>query len=520
MFKFELCTQLFSKASSVGSQGKARQGRLPLRAKETDAAGGVMRCAARRLAAPSKAVVRRLLLRRATAAAASSSGPRRPPQLTQRQARRASSSFASSSSSSSSILGEQYVLGIETSCDDTAAAVVSGRTGEVVSESILSSVDLQAKLGGVVPALAQQAHVDAIDGVVGEALERAGLRPRDLSAVAVTIGPGLSLCLKVGVLKAREVAHEGNVPLIPVHHMEAHALVARLVARDRAAHHQSSLDFPFLALLVSGGHNLLVLVEGLGRYKILGTTLDDAVGEAYDKVARLLGLDLSSGGGPAVEALARLGDPAAFDFPVPLRKSRDKGKNCDFSFAGLKTSVRTAIDRGIGLDAAATEANLATRADIAASFQRVAVLHLCLRTRTAIQWARESHPGLGDLVVAGGVAANETLRAELEALAGEEGVNLIRPPPKYCTDNGVMVAWTGLERLRSGVGVGPVPESAKPAEGEWVELRPRWPLGDLDERCSQQRQKIKSAKTRGIKMSLTQETALLAAAKKARLQRT
>jgi len=395
--------------------------------------------------------------------------------------------------------------------------------GEVLGEAILSSVDLQAKWGGVVPALAQQAHVEAIDKVVGDTMASAGLRPEDLSAVAVTIGPGLSLCLKVGVLKAREVAHEGGVPLVPVHHMEAHATVARMLCHAGG----ESLEFPFLALLVSGGHNLLVLVEGLGRYKILGTTLDDAVGEAYDKVARLLGLDLSRGGGPAVEALALRGDASAFDFPVPLKNSRDKAKNCDFSFAGLKTSVRTAVERTIGLPSAGPGdrgpeigQSEQLRADIAASFQRVAVEHLCLRTRTAVSWARQTHPEIKSIVVAGGVAANKVLRANLESLAADLDMDLVCPPPRYCTDNGVMVAWAGLERLRSGVGVGAVPESAKPAEGEWVELRPRWPLGELDERCSQQRQNIKSAKTKNMKMSLTQETALLLAADGARLQRT
>ena len=425
-----------------------------------------------------------------------------------------------------------YVLGIETSCDDTAAAVVSG-AGKVLGESIISSVELQAKWGGVVPALAQQAHMDAIDEVVDETLRKSGLRPDQLSGVAVTIGPGLSLCLKVGVLKAREVAYASKVPLIPVHHMEAHSLVARILTQSTREPSLSSssaaaelsdgcgsLEFPFLALLVSGGHNLLVLVEGIGSYKILGTTLDDAVGEAYDKVARLLGLDLSSGGGPAVEALALEGDPLAFDFPVPLRNSKDKAKNCDFSFAGLKTCVRTRVESCVKDGDVKEERNRQVRADIAASFQHVAVKHLCLRTKTAISWVKESHPEVQALVVAGGVAANKVLRRELESLARESGVKLVCPPPKYCTDNGVMVAWTGMERLKGGIGVGEIPESAKPEEGEFVELRPRWPLGELDERCSQQRKKIRSVKTKGIKMSLTKETSLLMAAEKARLQRT
>jgi tRNA threonylcarbamoyl adenosine modification protein TsaD len=415
------------------------------------------------------------------------------------------------------------VLGIETSCDDTAAAVVS-ETGAILSETIVSSADIQAKWGGVVPALAQQAHKDAIDKVVRTTLDKADVRPEDLSGVAVTIGPGLSLCLKVGVLKAREISYEGKIPLIPVHHMEAHALVARLCTKiPEASFHGYNLDFPFLALLVSGGHNLLVLVEGVGSYKILGTTLDDAVGEAYDKVARLLGLDLSRGGGPAVEALALEGDNFAFSFPVPLKHSRDKAKNCDFSFAGLKTAVRMEIERCIDQQEedgeGPSESNRSLRADVAASFQRVAIQHLCLRTRTAIGWARESHPEIKTLVVAGGVASNKVLRTELNLLAQETDMELVCPPPRYCTDNGVMVAWTGMERLRLGIGVEPSSVSAKPAEDEYVDLRPRWPLGKLDERCSQQRLKIRSMKTKGIKMSLTEET-LLKAAEKAKLQRT
>ena len=372
-----------------------------------------------------------------------------------------------------------YVLGIETSCDDTAAAVVSG-AGKVLGESIISSVELQAKWGGVVPALAQQAHMDAIDEVVDETLRKSGLRPDQLSGVAVTIGPGLSLCLKVGVLKAREVAYASKVPLIPVHHMEAHSLVARILTQSTrepslspssAAAELSdgcgSLEFPFLALLVSGGHNLLVLVEGIGSYKILGTTLDDAVGEAYDKVARLLGLDLSSGGGPAVEALALEGDPLAFDFPVPLRNSKDKAKNCDFSFAGLKTCVRTRVESCVKDGDVKEERNRQVRADIAASFQHVAVKHLCLRTKTAISWVKESHPEVQALVVAGGVAANKVLRRELESLARESGVKLVCPPPKYCTDNGVMVAWAAVEKAQLGF---------SDVVDEEVEVIPRWPF--------------------------------------------
>eukprot|EP00887_Chlorella_sp_A99_P006570 scaffold3.g6570.t1 len=366
--------------------------------------------------------------------------------------------------------GEGLVLGIESSCDDTGVAVVT-TDGRVLGESLATQADIHAAWGGVVPKLAQEAHEAAIDGCVEAALAAAGAAPADLSAVAVTVGPGLSLCLRVGVLKARALAAEHRLPLVPVHHMEAHALVARL-----GAARGGGPRFPFLCLLVSGGHNLLLLVEGVGRYIQLGTTLDDALGEAYDKVARLLGLDLVPCGGAALEALALRGDPRAVPFSVPLSRA----PNCDFSYAGLKTAARLAIEAaggpGADIQARARGDGLA-RADIAASFQRVAVAHLEQRLRRAAAWARESHPCVGQLVVAGGVASNAYVRAVLGAAAAEAGLEMVCPPPRLCTDNGVMVAWTGVERLALGLAE-PPPAAAAPAEGEWVDLRPRWPLTD------------------------------------------
>ena len=229
------------------------------------------------------------------------------------------------------------MLGIETSCDDTGAAVVTG-DGRVLSEALASQVEIHGPWGGVVPNLAREAHESAIDGVVARALADAGVHPSQLSAVAVTVGPGLSMCLRVGVVAAQNLCAAHDVPIVPVHHMEAHALVSRLAGGTDA------VRFPFLALLVSGGHNQPILARGIGDYVILGSTLDDALGEAYDKTARLLGLDVGGGGGPALERLAREGDPSAYAFPVPLRKR----KNCDFSYAGLKTAVRMAIERDLG----------------------------------------------------------------------------------------------------------------------------------------------------------------------------
>lgn len=298
-----------------------------------------------------------------------------------------------------------------------------------VGEVVVPQVDIHAPWGGVVPKLAQQAHAEAMDSAIASALASASVRPETLSGVAVTIGPGLSLCLHVGVRAAHALARSACVPFVPVHHMEAHALVARAF--------DSSVRFPFLCLLVSGGHNLLLVVHGVGHYTQLGTTLDDALGEAYDKVARLLGLPLTPSGGAALEQLALQGDAARFALPLPLKKHAD----CNFSYAGLKTAVRLLIEAELG-----GEDCLQTRADIAASFQRVAVQHLAQRTARGVQWARDQVPALDTLVVAGGVAANATVRAQLLEVAQDAGLRLVCPPPRYCTDNGVMVAWAGIER--------------------------------------------------------------------------
>lgn len=358
----------------------------------------------------------------------------------------------------------RVVLGIESSCDDTGVAIVRS-DGTVLGEAIATQADIHAQWGGVVPKLAQEAHQQAIDRVVDEALQQSGLSPSQLDAVAVTIGPGLSLCLQVGVRKARQIAHGNSLPLVEVHHMEAHALVARMAALQQGG----QVEFPFLCLLVSGGHNLLVLVQGVGRYMQLGTTIDDALGEAYDKVARMLGLEMKPHGGAALEALARGGDPKKYPFVVPLRRY----KNCDFSYAGLKTAARMAIEKLL-VDPESAEYQQ-IKADIAASFQYSAVRHLRERATRAIEWAKEVEPGLKQMVVAGGVAANQYVRAQLGEVAEEGGLELVVPPARWCTDNGVMVAWTGLERLELGLSK-PPPESA--SDDEWIELKPRWPLTD------------------------------------------
>ena len=460
------------------------------------------------------------------------------------------------------------ILGIETSCDDTGAAVITG-DGRVLGEAIASQGEIHAKWGGVVPNLAREAHENAIDDVVARALAAADVRPENLSAVAVTVGPGLSMCLRVGVVKAQNMCVEHSLPIVPVHHMEAHALVARVgeggkkregvekgetseTSDETSDVYETSsarASFPFLALLVSGGHNQLILATAVGEYRVLGGALDDALGEAYDKTARLLGLDVGGGGGPALEALAKKGDPKKYRFPVPLRKRKD----CDFSYAGLKTAVRLAVERDLGKpsdddafsnvrglegddDGVPNQSNAemeafgeeetalrdAIRADIAASFQFAAVKHLEERTRRAIAWARESlsleplnedaeKRDLSCVVVAGGVAANATVRATLLSVAEEAGLPLVLPPPRWCTDNGVMVAWAGVERFRLGlaeeapsaeqlepknVSDGAKDEDARevPARRE-VPLLPRWPLGTRDARATGE---VKSSKTARI----------------------
>ncbi|KAL2892439.1 putative tRNA N6-adenosine threonylcarbamoyltransferase mitochondrial [Bienertia sinuspersici] len=331
------------------------------------------------------------------------------------------------------------VLGIETSCDDTAAAVVRGN-GEILSQVISSQADLLAQYGGVAPKMAEEAHSRAINQVTQSALDKAHLTAKDLSAVAVTIGPGLSLCLRVGVRKAREIAGSFQLPIVGVHHMEAHALVVRLTDRN--------VQFPFMALLISGGHNLLILARDLGHYIQLGTTIDDAIGEAYDKIAKWLGLDMRKSGGPAIEELAREGDPESIKFKTPMKHHKD----CNFSFAGLKTQVRLAIeskdiDAEISLSSASSQ-DRKSRADIAASFQ----------------------------VVSGGVASNQYVRTRLDQIAKSKGLQLVCPPPSLCTDNGVMVAWTGLEHFRMGR-FDPPPPADEP-DDMMYDIRPRWPLGE------------------------------------------
>lgn len=351
------------------------------------------------------------------------------------------------------------ILGIETSCDETAAAVVrraADGTGQILSNAVFSQIKEHAPYGGVVPEIAARAHVEHLDGLIGRAMNDAEIGWDDLDGIAATAGPGLIGGVIVGLMTAKGIALARGLPLIAVNHLEGHALTARLT---------NGAPFPYLLLLVSGGHSQLLIVEGVGRYRRLGTTIDDAVGEAFDKVAKLLGLGFP--GGPAVEKIAREGNPARFSLPRPLIGRA----GCDFSFSGLKTAVRQLAEAQTTLDHQ-------TRADIAAAFQAAAGDVLSDRTTNAMHMA-EAFIGTGArrLVVAGGVASNLALRARLETAASACGYELIVPPPKLCTDNGAMIAWAGAERMAMGLidGLGasplarwPLDPNAHPARGAGV----------------------------------------------------
>ncbi|MCX7932705.1 MAG: tRNA (adenosine(37)-N6)-threonylcarbamoyltransferase complex transferase subunit TsaD [Rhodovarius sp.] len=329
------------------------------------------------------------------------------------------------------------VLGIETSCDETAAALLAP-DGRILAEALHSQLADHAPYGGVVPEIAAREHLLRLPGLIARVMEQAGLDVSALGGVAATAGPGLIGGLVVGSSLAKGIAIARGLPFVAVNHLEAHALTVTLTHPGTA--------FPYLLLLLSGGHCQCVAVEGLGRYRRLGSTLDDAVGEAFDKSAKLMGLPWP--GGPHLERLAAEGDPAAVPLPRPLLGR----PGCDFSFSGLKTAVAQALARG------------ARPADVAAGFQAAVAEVLADRARHALALL----PGARALVVAGGVAANAALRAALSAVAAAHGLPLLAPPPRLCTDNAVMVAWAGVLRLAGGC-----------QDGLDHAPRPRWPLEEL-----------------------------------------
>ena len=333
------------------------------------------------------------------------------------------------------------VLGIETSCDETAAALLDPQ-GRVLAQALWSQVAEHARYGGVVPELAARAHLARLPGMVEAVLAEGGAAP---AIVAATTGPGLIGGLIIGANFGKGLALARRLPFYAVNHLEAHALSARLpgVAEPRP-------EFPYLTLLVSGGHCLLVETRGPGAHRVLGRTLDDAPGEAFDKVAKML--ELAWPGGPALEQLASEGDPGA----VPLPRAMRGRAGCDFSFSGLKTAVAT------WLAARGERLSRSERANLAASFQAAVAEQLADRARAALRMV----PACNTLVVSGGVAANATVRAALASVATEEGRRMVAPPPALCTDNAVMVAWAALERARAG----------DPGQDLFVSPRPRWDL--------------------------------------------
>ncbi|MEI7872854.1 MAG: tRNA (adenosine(37)-N6)-threonylcarbamoyltransferase complex transferase subunit TsaD [Alphaproteobacteria bacterium] len=344
------------------------------------------------------------------------------------------------------------VLGIETSCDETAVAIVEAPAdggplanrpgGNILANVVYSQLTEHRRFGGVVPEIAARAHLERIDGLVMDALAEARLGLADLDGIAATGGPGLIGGVLVGVMTAKALAFAHDKPFLAINHLEGHALSARLT---------EDVDFPYLLLLVSGGHCQLLTVRGPdsqgGDFTRLGTTIDDAVGECFDKTAKLLGLGFP--GGPAVEAAAKGGNPQRFALPRPMWRK----PGCDFSFSGLKTAVRQMVEKLPTEDGQAI-------ADLCASFQRTVGDVLADRCANALALAPST-----TLVVAGGVAANVYLRGRLETLAAAHGARLVAPPIRFCTDNGAMIAWAGIERLRLGK-----------TDALDFRPRPRWPL--------------------------------------------
>lgn len=340
------------------------------------------------------------------------------------------------------------VLGIETSCDETGIALYDSEKG-LLADALFSQIDIHARFGGVIPELASRDHIRKTLPLIREVLADAKLGLKDLDGIAYTSGPGLIGALLVGASIGRSLGLALNLPTIGVHHMEGHLLAPML--------EENPPSFPFVALLVSGGHTQLVQVEGIGRYTLLGESLDDAAGEAFDKVGKMLGLAYP--GGPRVAALAQKGDATRYNFPRPMTNR----PGLDFSFSGLKTYVRNtlAAERE---SAGVEELDEQTKADVAAAFEEAVVQTFVIKCRRALQ-----HTGMKTLIIAGGVSANLRLRAGLQSMVEKERSQLFYAQPRFCTDNGAMIAYAGCQRLLAGE-----------REGLALKVQPRWPLEDLN----------------------------------------
>ena len=336
------------------------------------------------------------------------------------------------------------ILGLETSCDETGVAIFDTSRG-LLAHALFSQVDIHVEYGGVVPELASRDHVRKTLPLVHQVLQEAGLSPAELEGVAYTAGPGLVGALMVGATLAQTLAWAWNIPALGVHHMEGH-LLAPMLEKEHP-------EYPFVALLVSGGHTQLVRVDGIGRYRLLGESLDDAAGEAFDKAAKMLGLPYP--GGPHIARLAESGDATRFDFPRPMVNR----PGLDFSFSGLKTFTLNTVN------ACSEESGLSDqdKCDIARAFEEAVVATLVIKCRRALE-----QEGLSTLVMAGGVSANRNLRAQLQSALGKTGARVFYPAPQFCTDNGAMIAFAGAQRLAAGQVDGPV-----------ATVRPRWPMTEL-----------------------------------------
>ncbi|NBX52875.1 MAG: tRNA (adenosine(37)-N6)-threonylcarbamoyltransferase complex transferase subunit TsaD [Proteobacteria bacterium] len=337
------------------------------------------------------------------------------------------------------------VLGIETSCDESAVAIVDDNKN-ILSNIIFSQVDLHKAFGGVIPELSARSHLEVIDNLIIQALDEAKLDFKDIDGFGATCGPGLIGSVIVGMACAKTLSAIFNKPFLAVNHLEGHALTARLT---------NNIEFPYLLLLVSGGHCQILIAKGLGDYEKIGETIDDALGEAFDKVAQMLGMQYP--GGPEIEKYAKKGDAKRFKFPKPLIDAKNHQKIYDFSFSGLKTAVRREIEKITGEDfsykISSDKIDEKTKADISASFQNIVAEILINRLQNVVQkhpyFSNKTNPLIKNLVLAGGVSANKYLISSLENFAQNNDLKIVSPPLKLCTDNASMIAWVGIEKLQN-----------------------------------------------------------------------